>query len=232
MSNSSIAHIFNILFFIFSFLTVLISVVLSIFTNRSENDKEREIEIRRLEANVSIDKAQSLATIASAEAAKARERASLADERAEIANSRAAELERQAAIARLETERIKQRVSWRTISSNNISRITDILKSNDAGRINICALANDAEAKNLAIILSRIFLSSGWQVGVSDVSFTGGSIFGIFIDQKITSLDRVLRILEDDGLKVTNETRLMYSSAIGSYIEGAPTIYIGSKPQQ
>lgn len=61
---------------------------------------------------------------------KANERIASAQDIAAQANKRAAELEKEAANARLETERLKSVVAWRSIPESVASRLLKLLASN------------------------------------------------------------------------------------------------------
>jgi len=98
------------------------------------------------------------------------------------ANERAAKLEKEASSARLETERLKAQLSWRTLSKDAADHLlTSLVK--ETGSVNIWYTMSDPEAEYLAIQLVNIFTLAHWNVGFASYSLSGGLIFGIKVPQ-------------------------------------------------
>lgn len=143
---------------------------------------------------------------------------------------RTAELEAEAASARLETEKLKQAVSWRAIPVSTASELEKLL-SRRPGKVNLRYTDGDPEALFLAIQLSQILGKAKWQVAPGALKFPNSLQFGI--------------VLPDSGGPDANALRSAFSAAKLGYstnplpstqmgfsiatIDGAPTLMVGSK---
>lgn len=167
--------------------------------------KEEHWDILREDARVETQKAQGEASRANEAAGKAHERAAaleadaekaraeLGKANADIANAQKtiAEAQRQTAVlqkeaetARLEQERLKAQLAWRTIAPNQLQKMRDALAT-ARGTIFIEYAQNDPEATYLAIQLSHLFSDqTRWQVGTGTVSYPTAVVLGLFVRGK------------------------------------------------
>lgn len=146
------------------------------------------------------------------------------------ANERAANLEKDAASARLETEKLKQAVVWRTISPEIASQLETILSAKP-GSVNLRYTDGDPEALFLAIQLSRILDKAKWKIAPGALKFANAIQFGIALpDSNGTDANTLREALS--AAKIGYSTNPPPPAGISfsvSAIEGAPTLMIGSK---
>jgi hypothetical protein len=114
-----------------------------------------------------------------------------ADQRIADAHERASALEKEAADARLETERLKQVVAWRFISPETASKLKEILAAKP-GNVNLRYIDGDPEALFLAIQFSKILTDSNWQVAPGSRK-VNAIIFGIILPDPSSHEMKVLR---------------------------------------
>jgi hypothetical protein len=91
---------------------------------------------------------------------------------------RAAELEKEAASSRLETEKIKGVVGWRTIKPEVASELERALAANP-GSVNLRFMDGDPEALFLAIQFSQVFSKAHWQIAPGALKPANAIVFGI-----------------------------------------------------
>ena len=97
------------------------------------------------------------------------------------ANERAVHLEKEAAEARLETERLKKEVAWRDL--NPITRGKLIAELSDKpARITLVFVSGDPEATRYCAQFVDVFRQAKWKVEVIGRTFLGPPI-GIFVTQ-------------------------------------------------
>ena len=94
------------------------------------------------------------------------------------AKERAASLEKEAAQARAEQERLKQIVSWRVLSKEAGEKLVFLLAKNKA-LITLAYVGADPEVLGLAIQFSKIFEAAHWQVLSSAMTFSSQLVFEI-----------------------------------------------------
>jgi len=146
------------------------------------------------------------------------------------ANVRASELEKEAAVARLETERIKEAVSWRTIPPESILELKKVLSA-APGSVNLRYMDGDPEALFLAIQISEILSKSNWKIAPGAVKPSNAIVFGIGLPDSSGTDAKILR----NAFSVAkvpfsiNELPAIGASFSISTIQGAPTLMIGSK---
>jgi cell division protein FtsL len=145
--------------------------------------------------------------------------------RAAIANANA-----QAAQARLEQERLKAELAWRTLSPQVVAQLEQIL-SKHPGKINVQHVANDTEALYLAIQLANIFGKAKWEVQMLSVTMGGALVFGLWSPNAPSSDTAIVR----DALRAVNigfstDTLPPQGMAFGGTIPDAPILFVGSKP--
>lgn len=146
------------------------------------------------------------------------------------ANARAAELEKEAANARLETERIKEAVSWRVIPPESASELEKVLSAKP-GSVNLRYMDGDPEALFLAIQYSKILSKANWKVAPGAVKPDNTIIFGIGLPDGSGVDAKTLRDAFS-AAKVPFSTNALPPAGISfsiSTIQGAPTLMIGSK---
>jgi len=93
---------------------------------------------------------------------------------------RAAELEKEAADARLETEKLKAVVAWRTFSAAQGAELERVL-SGKPGSVNLRWMDGDPEALFLAIQISHIFERAHWKVAPGSLKPANGIMFGFVL---------------------------------------------------
>jgi hypothetical protein len=93
---------------------------------------------------------------------------------------RAAQLEKEAATARLETEKLKGVVAWRTISS---AQDGELIKAWGAqpGSVNLYWQAGDPEALFFAIQLANVLQRANWKVSARSMQPTNGILFDLIV---------------------------------------------------
>lgn len=146
------------------------------------------------------------------------------------AGERAAQLERDAANARLETERLKQTVAWRTIPSETATALERALAAK-VGAVNLRYTDGDPEALYLAAQFSRIFAQAHWQIAPGSVKLSNSVVFGLWIPDA-TGDGQLLR----DAFAAAhigfdpNPLPPMGAAFNVMTIPRAPTFMVGSRP--
>jgi hypothetical protein len=160
------------------------------------------------------------------EAAEARERAGQLEQRA-------AELEKDAASARLETEKLKAVVSWRTIPTDSASQLEKAL-SGKPGAVNLRYIDGDPESLFLAIQFSKILSKANWQIASGAIKSANAIIFGIGLPDANGSDAQTLRTaLSKAGIAFSSDSiPLGGMGFMISTIQGAPMLMIGSRLPQ
>ena len=146
------------------------------------------------------------------------------------ANARAAELEKEAADARLETERIKEAVSWRVISLEVASELEKIL-SVKPGSVNLRYMDGDPEALFLASQYSKILSKANWRIAPGAVKPSNAIVFGVTLPDSSGADAKTLRDAFS-AAKISFSTDSLPPVGVSfsiSTIQGAPTLMIGSK---
>ena len=156
----------NVLYLLSVAAAAFFSVALWRLSAISSANKDRQLDRYKVEAAERISSAEAIAK-------KAQEASSLADER-----SKGLALE--AENAKLETERLKAQMAWRTIPHDISAKLKEILSTTPA-KVNIQHVANDPEALYLAIQIANIFGEAKWEVQMLAVTMAGSLVFGIFV---------------------------------------------------
>jgi hypothetical protein len=162
--------------------------------------------------------------------AKALADAAKAEERAADANKRAAELEKEAAAAGLETEKLKQVVTWRSIPPEAVAVLESALSAKP-GSVNLRYMDGDPEALFLAIQFSRILDRAKWSVAPGSFKPSNAIVFGIALPDGAGAEAKTLRDAFS-AAKISFSTEPLPSAGVGfstSTIRGAPTLFIGCK---
>ena len=147
-----------------------------------------------------------------------------------IMYERAAVLEKEAANARLETEKIKKSVAWRVIPPDSVSVFEKVLSAKP-GAVNLRYTDGDPEALFLAIQISQILTKAHWKIASGAVKFSNAIVFGIGLPDASgadaqTLLDAFLAAKVQVSPDALPDIIMSVSS---STIEGAPRLVIGSK---
>jgi hypothetical protein len=125
------------------------------------------------DADELIEDAENMAALAlltgnnsAAEASNANLRAAQAEVKAAEANERAAMLVKEAAEARVETERIRATISWRYLSEKQLTGLLDALTPN-GGLIVIQFEESDPDSQSFARQLAAAFRLANWTVSLT-----------------------------------------------------------------
>ncbi len=139
------------------------------------------------EANLRIVDAQARSEAARADAARANEAAAQANERAANANEQTAIIEREAAEARAEQERLRSQLAWRRITQQQHDTIAAAIRQHPLSTpLDIAFPLGDAEAATLANEISRSFADRGLTIsggGAGAVVWMPTPPFGIILAQ-------------------------------------------------
>ena len=140
-------------------------------------------------------------------------------------------LEKETSDAKLETERLKERLAWRVLSQDAIAKLKGAL-SGQLGRLNIYYPASDTEASYLAIQFANIIHDEKWELGMLSSGNAGSVIFGIIVPDSPSPSTAILRkALTAAGVGFsTNALPEEGMSGFGGIIPDAAVIFVGSKP--
>ena len=161
---------------------------------------------------------------------EAGERASNADEAAARATERAASLEKEAAASKLETEKLKQVVAWRTISPESAATLGKLLAAKP-GAVNLRYTDGDPESLVLAIQFSRILEKAKWQIAPGAEKFANAIQIGIALPDS-TGADALTLREAFSAARIDFGTGPLPPKGMSfsvSSIPNAPTLMIGSK---
>ena len=143
---------------------------------------------------------------------------------------RAAALEKEAAEARLATEKLKAQLSWRTLSKET-GEILEAELRKHAGKVNLRYTDGDPEALFLAIQLSQALGKAQWAIAPGAIKLANAISFGISLPDSEGDDARSLR----DAFRAaaipfsTEPLPPMGAGFSMSTIAGAPTLMVGSK---
>jgi hypothetical protein len=146
------------------------------------------------------------------------------------ARERAATLEKEAADARSETERLKQVVAWRIISPENASKLEKLLALKP-GSVNVRYTDGDPEALYLAMQLIDILKKAKWHAALGAWKFSDTLVFGCRIPNPATRQTKILRAAFTDA-NIEFSTEDMPSGGLGllvGVIPDAPILMVGSR---
>lgn len=153
-----------------------------------------------------------------------------AEENAAGANERAAMLEREAASARLEQERLKAQLAWRVIPPAAAERLVGQL-ARKPGSANLQYVASDPEAHALAIQIGNLLGRAEWRVSIAGVTFPNVVIFGIFLPGTGGDVDALRAAFSAAAMEYSTQAIRGNSISFGSgsSMDGAAEIVVGSK---
>ena len=143
---------------------------------------------------------------------------------------RAAELEKEAANARLETEKIKAVVTWRTISASNTAELERVLAAKP-GSVNLRWQDGDPEALFLAIQISQILGRAKWKIAPGSFKPANSILFGVVVPPESgTDADTLREALAAAHIAYSSVPVSQEGASFNvSTIEGAPFLMIGSR---
>jgi len=142
---------------------------------------------------------------------------------------RAAELEKEAAAARLETEKLKEVVAWRVLPTESAAELEKVLAAKP-GSVNLRYADGDPEALYFAIQISQVLSQAHWKVAPGALKLNG-IVFGLAIpDANGVDAETLRRAFS--AAKVAYSTNPLPGGGIAfsvSTISGAPTLMVGSR---
>jgi hypothetical protein len=143
---------------------------------------------------------------------------------------RAAELEKEAATARLETEKLKAVVAWRTISQSDTTALEKVLAANP-GSVNLRWQDGDPEALFLAIQISQVLGKANWQVGGGSFKPANSILFGVVLPPDSgADADTLRQALTAAHIPFSSVPISQAGASFNvSTIAGAPFLMIGSR---
>jgi F0F1-type ATP synthase membrane subunit b/b' len=168
---------------------------------------------------------------ANAEIEDAKKQAAELNKEASEAKERTASLEKEAAQAKLEQERLKQIVSWRTISNAAGNKMVALLKANPAF-IKLAYVAADPEALGLAIQFSKVLEIAGWTVAAEAMTFSSKLILEFRIPgPENEAVESLRKALNEAGIPFSTEDVPPPDMAFVQSGANPPaaTLFIGSK---
>lgn len=206
-------------------LVVAATAGLVIVQKREAVSAKAELERYKSTADGKIAEAKTLGIKAGSDSAAARTESAQA-------NARASDFENQAAQARLEAEKIKQAVAWRTIPEDVTRSLISELSAHK-GSVNLRWTNGDPEAMFVAIEFSQILGKAGWKIG-SGASTMRLLPFGIHIPNDDSADGKALRAAFEK-VHIQFSAEPWPSNAFGlefavERIPNAPELYIGSRP--
>jgi hypothetical protein len=154
-----------------------------------------------------------------------------AGEKAGNALVRAAELEKEAANAKLETERLKATVAWRSISPEIAASLEKILSATP-GSVNLRYTDGDPEALFLAIQISNVLAKSKWQVAPGALKIGNSLTFGFVLPDGESADGKTLRAAFA-AAKIPFSVQLPQANTMAGFnmsmIPGASILMVGSR---
>lgn len=146
--------------------------------------------------------------------------------------SEVAGLNRAAAEARLETEKIKDLVAWRTLPPDAAAALRAAL-AQAPGSVNLRYTDGDPEALFLASQIADILAAAQWKIAAGSLKLNNALVFGTFLPDADGADARALRNAFT-AAGVPFETGPLPPGGVGfsvSTIAAAPVLMIGSKPR-
>jgi hypothetical protein len=142
---------------------------------------------------------------------------------------RAAILEKEAAVARAEQERLKSLVTWRALTAGQLQKLSDDLIASPKEiphNVTVAYAAGDTEAQYLAILITNTLTKSGWAASLQSRTMASGVFFGIYIPGD----NRTVEALRSAFTK----PQIPFSSnqMSGGYSTFGGGVFIGGRPVQ
>lgn len=174
------------------------------------------------EADRKIADARAISDQANASAALSDERSKSASEGTAAALERAAKLEKEAAVARLEYEKLKSQMAWRQLTPDQQTKIQSIVRFSQPSITKITAISTDPESLLFAGQIQSAIASGGVVAPlIPNIFITATPIVGIVLHGRRDTITKFGQSLKNIGLAVTG---------IELDTEGIE-IVVGSKPQ-
>jgi hypothetical protein len=143
---------------------------------------------------------------------------------------RTAQLENETAQAKLEQERLKAQLAWRTLSPEVRDLLTKALSAHPS-RMNIEYVANDTEVQYLAIQIANAFTDAKWQIAMKQVTHAGTVVFGLWIPESpYEGTAEARAAFRAAGIPFSTDTPPPAGMGFGGVVENAGSILVGSKP--
>lgn len=190
-----------------------IAGIVSLASTWLQTDWQAQLSARKDEAARQREAAlQERIATAQVEAARAAEAAGKAHERA-------AGLERDAEQARVQHERLKEQVAWRTMSPETFSALANALK-NGSGRVTLAYMIVDTEAMYFGYQISRaLHLANTWLVQLEPRTYSDVLLLGLTITGRNPAAVRALR----DAFK---------TSGLEFYSDDVPDPHLSIRPPE
>lgn len=143
---------------------------------------------------------------------------------------RAAALEKEAAEARLATEKLKAQLAWRTLTKDVGDKLeTELAKH--PGKVNLRYTDGDPESLFLAIQFSQALGKAQWAIAPGSLKLANAISFGISLPDSDTDDAKALRAaFTAANIPFSTQPLPPMGAAFNvSTIAGAPTLMVGSK---
>lgn len=140
-------------------------------------------------------------------------------------------LEKEAADARLETEKVKKAFSWRQLTADNADQFYKVLATKPAA-VNLRYTAGDPEAATLALQVTELLNKAGWKVAGGTIDFQTKVLYGVSIPDGLAPSVQTLRdAFQAAGVQyitaeAPNDSLELFNSA---YFENAAKLIIASR---
>lgn len=217
---------------VFFIATLVVGVVSTIVIVRMAAVKERYWDQERVASAERIVTLTTLGDQLRKDTAEARAELGKANADIARANARAAALENDAAQARLEQERLKAQLAWRTIAPVPAGNLTALLALK-AAQVNIQYPSGDTEAEYLAIQFANLFEKAGWQVAMFSATIHGAVIWGLFIpDPAYDATPTIREAFTAVGIGFSTDALPPAGMGFGNSFPNAPILFVGTKPIQ
>lgn len=142
---------------------------------------------------------------------------------------RAAELEKEAAIARLETEKVKAAVAWRVIPPESAQTMEKLL-SEKTGAVNLRYIDGDTESQYLAMQIARILVNAHWVYAPGGIKPANSIQLGIVLPPSTSAdAESLAAALSGANVKFSRHDVQVGATFNVGTIEGAPMLIVGSK---
>ncbi|HEY7749288.1 MAG TPA: hypothetical protein VH933_11490 [Aestuariivirgaceae bacterium] len=150
---------------------------------------------------------------------------------------RIAELGKETAEAKLEQERLKAQLAWRTLTFEMANKIHAKLATKP-GFVRVQFVKGDPESHHLAIEFANLFIKAKWTAGVTSLDIPGATLAGMYVpgpDTPEVILIREALTAAGIGFSVGEIPAPAMATEAGpkgvTIPADAPRLVVGSKPQ-
>jgi hypothetical protein len=144
------------------------------------------------------------------------------------ANLRAEEANKEAAFARLEGEKLKDKLAWRTLGDDGRRNLAiDIVGIE--GPLAIAYSANDPEALSFALEFSKAFMKGGCSVRMQSRTFNGSLPFGIFVPGNSVGARSLREALAKSRIPFSTDAPPQHALTVGEIDGTTALLFVGSK---